>query len=68
MSQVWDKAKIRVPDRIRTYDLLTLGGHSNKIKVEIQGPDDVQEIFARHPFGFPVQCLCYRSKLHVSSG
>ena len=45
----------------------TQSGHSNKIKVEMQGPDDVQEIFAKHPFGFPVQ-LCYRSKLHVNSG
>jgi len=46
----------------------TQGGHSNKIKVEMQGPDDVQEIFARHPFGFPVQCIHYRSKLHINSG
>ena len=46
----------------------TQGGHSKKIKVEMQGPDDVQEILARHPFGFPVQCICYRSKLHGSSG
>ena len=53
MSRVWDKEKIHVPDEIRTYDLPNTG-QALEIKVEMQGPDDVQEIFARHPFGFPV--------------